>query len=210
MTEHDSVESILAAAGFALDKDQHRQTLADIVGCEPTDPGFNERIQKVVVIAVSEWLEWAAASRRFNTVSELDTGRVLKLFLEVRQAPPTVEALVEQLAIPQGRATSMIGRMKYGQARQLVRLSFAEAEREVSSRLQSEQEHGGLKTITVTRETLDRLRDVEFEIFYAPETEYSERELLTVEPAGRGGAIVRTSASMWGYILDHLSRRGTP
>jgi hypothetical protein len=208
VAESDSVKTILKAAGYDLGMDVNQRTLARIVGCEPTDSDFTERLQEVITLAVAEWLGWAAASRRFNSLSELDTARVLNLFLEVRHAPPTVEALVEQLAIPQGRATSMIGRMKYGQARQLVRLSFVEAEREVRTRLASVPE-GGQKTITVARETLDRLRDVEFEIFYAAETDYTGRELLTVEPAGRLGALVKTSTKMWEYILAHLADRAT-
>jgi hypothetical protein len=99
-----------------------------------------ERLQKVQTLALTEWLEWAAARQRHNSLSELDATRILNLFLTVRHAPPTVEALVEQLAIPQGRATSMVGRMKYGKARELIKLSFVEAAREVEQRLKSEEE----------------------------------------------------------------------
>ena len=207
MAPNEYVKAVIESTGFDLDVAEDRQALGQLVGCDPADAAFLQRLQKVIEIAVNEWLSWAIASRRFNTLSELDTDRVLRLFLEVRHAAPTVEALVEQLAMPQGRATSMISRMKYGQARQLLRLSFESALHEVQTRLKSTKEDNGAKQITVTRETLDRLRDAEFDIFSALDGSFPKPQLLTVQSTGRLGAVVRTSPKMWGYLVANLTSR---
>ena len=208
MAGPDDLKAALTAAGFDLNKTEDRQSLARIVGIQPDDlPALTDRLRKVQTLALTEWLEWATARQRYNSLSELDTSRVLSLFLNVRLAPPTVELLVEELAIPQGRATSMVGRMKYGKARELIKMSFVEAAREVRQRLDKEREENKSKTINVSRAVLDRLRDVETDIFLADATTSPNRQTLKAEPLGRLGAIVVTSTAMWGFILDQLDAR---
>lgn len=208
MAGTDDFKAALRAAGFDLNKTEDRQSLARIVGSQPDDlPALTGRLQKVQALALTEWLEWAAARQRYNSLSELDTSRVLSLFLNVRLAPPTVELLVEELAIPQGRATSMLGRMKYGKARELIKMSFVEAAREVRQRLDQEKEENSSKTINVSRAVLDRLRDVETDIFLADAATFPNKQTLRAEPLGRGGAIVVTSTAMWGFILAQLDAR---
>lgn len=210
MAGTDDLKAALKAAGFDLSKAEDRQSLARIVGCQPDDlPALTDRLQKVQTLALTEWLGWAAARQRYSSLSELDTSRVLNLFLTIRQAPPTVELLVEQLAIPQGRATSMIGRMKYGQARELTRLSFVDAAREVQKRLATTKEANNRKAITVSREIIDRLQDVEFAIFSDADA-FPRRENLIVAPSGRLGGTVLTSSPMWNYVVAELTKRGTP
>jgi hypothetical protein len=134
---------------------------------------------------------------------------VLSLFLEVRQAPPTVELLVEDLAIPQGRATSMVGRMKYGKARELVRMSYIAADRDVRKRLGDVKAVDETKTIFVSGEVLDRVREVETDILLADAAVYPAKEKLNVDPAGRRGGIVTTSIKMWDYVLQELKQKAT-
>ena len=139
MADNDDLTASLKSAGYDFDDVRDRQALANYVGCRPDDlAALTARLKQVQMLALNEWLGWAGARGRFNSLSELDTSRVLDLFLTVRQEAPTVEALVEQLAIPQGRATSMIGRMKYGKARELMKMSFVHALREVQQRLDDE------------------------------------------------------------------------
>jgi hypothetical protein len=208
MAKTDDFTTALTAAGFDLENPDDRKSLARIVGCQPDDrDALTQRLREVQTLALTEWLAWATARRRFSSLSELDAARVLGLFLEVRQAPPTVELLVEELAIPQGRATSMVGRMKYGRARELTKMSFVEAAREVRQRLGKEKEENKSKTINVSRAVLDRLRDVETDIFLADATTFPNRQTLKAEPLGRLGAIVVTTSAMWGFILDQLDAR---
>lgn len=211
MASLSQLKPFFADAGFDLDDDQNLDVLSQILGCDKADSVFTAGLSELVVLALAEWLQWATAQQRFNSLSELDTSRVLSLFLRVRKAAPTVEQLVEDLAIPQGRATSMIGRMKYGQARELLKLSFAAAARDVEKRVNEATENQKRKSITVSREVLDRLHETEYAIFSARNANtFPSAETLAVTPSGRYGAIVTTSTAMWGYVIAELNDRGRP
>ena len=182
MAIFDDLATVLAEAGFDLKNDQDRQVLGRVVGCgKDDDDALSNGLQKILALALAEWLQWATARRRFNSLSELDSSRVLNLFLSVRRASPTVEQLVEDLAIPQGRATSMIARMKYGQARELVKFSFVAAAADVEQRVKDANEIQKRKSITVSRDVLDRLQEVEYAIF----------------ASRKGGSLTLTTLSRW-------------
>jgi hypothetical protein len=125
-----------------------------------------------------------------------------------------VEALVEDLAIPQGRATSMVGRIKYGEGRALTALAFGAAAEEVERRLNEAPEVANRKSITVARDVVDRINEVAFAIMSAPVTEhakggkYESPEQPTAIPSGRYGATVTTSTQTWSYIVAELQARG--
>lgn len=211
MANLGQLKPAFANAGFNLDDDQNLDTLSQIVGCEKQDSSFTDRLSELLTLALAEWLQWATARQRFNSLSELDASRVLNLFLKVRKTSPTVELLVEDLAIPQGRATSMIGRMKYGQARELLKLSFAAAAADVEDRVNQASENQRRKSITVSREVLDRLQEVEYAIFSSRKgNTFPSAETLAVTPSGRYGAIVTTSTAMWGYVITQLKDRAKP
>jgi hypothetical protein len=211
MADNDDLTASLESAGYDFDDLRDRQALARIVGCLPDDlDALTARLKQVQMLALIEWLGWAAARGRFNSLSELDASRVLDLFLTVRQEAPTVEALVEQLAIPQGRPTSMIGRMKYGKARELMKMSFVHALREVQQRLDDEAIVDYSKTIIVSREVLERIRDVETEILLADKTTFPERQTIKADPAGRLGGMATTSPAMWNYVVSELTKRADP
>jgi hypothetical protein len=172
------------------------------------------RMQVVRSLAFGEFIDWALARRRFSSISELDSSRVLALYLRVRRQPLTAESLVEDLAIPQARATNMVGRLKYGEARALAALSFAAAAAKVEARLEDVSEAGGRKSITVDREVVDRIGEVAFLIMSAPVAEHNRggrfesAEQPTVIPSGKWGATVTASTKMWGYIVSELRTRG--
>jgi hypothetical protein len=206
-----ALAAVLAGTGLG---EPHLPALKEIVNAE-SEGDLTSRLDALRQLAFTEYLQWATAARRFNSVSELDTARVLSLFLKVRKSPLTVEALVEDLAIPQARAASMIARMKYGEARALAALSFASAASDVDARLAEAKEEGHRKSITTSREVLDRLLEVEFAILQSSPKDfdkngkYESAEALTVISSGRYGATVSTSTKMWGHVLAELKRRGT-
>jgi hypothetical protein len=173
-----------------------------------------DRLEAVRKVAFREFLEWAMARRRFNSVSELDTARVLALYVRVRREPATVESLVEQLAIPQGRATSMLARIKYGDGRALMAMSFEAAAKDVEARLKEVDETNRRKSITVSSDVVDRIQEVAFEIVSAPVADHNKggrfelAEEVTSLPSGRWGATVTTSTKTWGYIVSLLRVRG--
>lgn len=210
MARIDDFDAAIAAAGFDIENAADRQSLARVVGCDPEDRNaLGELLRKLQTLALAEWLAWATARRRFNSLSELDADRVLGLFLEVRQAAPTVELLVEELAIPQGRATSLVGRMKYGKARQLIRMSYVAAERDVRKRLEDAEAVEETKTVFVSGDILERIREVETDILLADGTVFPAKEKLNVDTAGRRTAIVTTSTAMWNYVLAQLKMKAT-
>jgi hypothetical protein len=178
------------------------------------DADLAARLQGVRSLAFGEFIDWALARRRFSSISELDSSRVLALYLRIRRQPLTVESLTEDLAIPQARATSMVGRLKYGEARALAALSFAAAASEVEARLGGVSEVGGRKSITVDRDIVDRIGEVAFSIMSAPGEDHNRggrfesAEQPTVISSGRWGATVTASPKMWEYIVSELQARG--
>jgi len=178
------------------------------------DAELEARLQAVRSLAFGEFIDWALARRRFSSVSELDSSRVLALFLRVRRQPLTAESLVEDLAIPQAGATYMVGRLKYGEGRALTALSFAAAATEVQARLAEVSEVDSRKSIIVDRDVVDRIGEVAFAIMSAPVADHNRggrfecAEQPTKISSGRWGATVTASTKMWGYIVSELAARG--
>lgn len=203
------IKDVLDGTGFG---DAQLDVLRRIVGAED-DNELALRLEMIRSLALMEWLEWATARRRFSSLSELDTSRVLKLFVNVRKRALSVESLVEDLAIPQARATNMIGRLKYGEARALASLSFAAAVDDVKKRLDDAEERSGRKSITTTREIVDRIEEVHFGILSSPPKEldkrgkYAAAEGLTVASSNRYGSTVTTSTKTWTYIISALESK---
>ena len=208
--DQDALQGLLEDAGLSKD---------DIPGLKQAlgasdEADLEARLLAVRSLAFAEFIDWALAKRRFGSVSELDSSRVLALYLRVRREPLTAASLVEDLAIPQARATNMVGRLKYGEARALAALSFAAAAAEVQARLAEVSEVGGRKSITVDRDIVDRIGEVAFAIMSAPVSEHNKggrfesAEQPTVMSSGRWGATVTASTKMWGYIVSKLAERG--
>jgi hypothetical protein len=206
----DALAAILEGTGFA---EGDVPDLKRVVGAD-ADEELASRLEALRSVAFAEYLQWATAQRRFGSISELDTARVLALFLNVRRSALSVETLVEDLGIPQARATSMIGRMRYGEGRALAALSFAAAAADVEARLAEAPEEDHRKSITTTREVVDRVSEVEFAILSSPAKDlgkggkYESAEALSVISSGRYGSTVSTSTKTWDYILAELKVRG--
>jgi hypothetical protein len=214
----DDLSALLTEAGVDPSNAADRRALCRILGCaDNDDDALARRLLQARALAFKEWVDWANAVQRFSSLSELDMFRVLNLFLKVRQTAPSVEALVEELAIPQGRATSMIGRMKYGQARELMRLSYQQAAADVQNRVNDAKEDvHHRKAIVVSREIVDRLQAIDYEIFSLPSRErtkggrFESAERIGIQPSGRYGATVTASKPMWQYLIAELNRRANP
>lgn len=76
-----------------------------------------QRREKLARLAVREWVDWLNGKWRPDTVPALERARILKIFAIIRKDTPAVDKLVEGFGIPEGRAMSMVSRMKYGAAR---------------------------------------------------------------------------------------------
>ncbi len=147
--------------------------------------------------------------RRFNSVSELETFRILHLFLDVREEVPTVDVLVGDIGMSAGRAQSLIGRLRYGEARQLRALAAAQAARVLSEQLASAEDNGGRKTVWVTPEVLDIVLEAAGTIMRSPAEHNRGRKWASAEfptyVRQRAVAQVSTSMGMWEYILGELT-----
>lgn len=75
MARADDLSTALTAAGFDLENAQDRQSLALIVACQPEDrSALSERLRKVQILALTEWLEWAVARRRGIVIKTCGLG----------------------------------------------------------------------------------------------------------------------------------------
>lgn len=167
------------------------------------------RLQTLRDHALGEYVDWLTGRRRFNSVSELETFRILHLFLDIRQEVPTVDFLVGDIGMSAGRAQSLLGRLRYGEARQLRALAVVQAARELSDQLANAEDSGGRKTVWVTPEVLDIVLEVAGTIMRSPAEhdrggKWASAEFPTYVRQ-RAVAQVTTSVGMWGYILGELA-----
>jgi hypothetical protein len=69
----DDLSPLLTQAGLDPDNAAHLRALCRILGCADEDRDtLTKRLNEVRALAFTEWIEWANAQRRFNTLSELD------------------------------------------------------------------------------------------------------------------------------------------
>lgn len=172
-----------------------------------------ERLTLLQGIAFREMAQWLVSTRRFSSVSEMDSSRVLSLFLEVRGEYPSVEQLVEQLGISSSRAVSLLGRLKYGEGRALLRLARKGALAEISRKLSEQPSDGdGRKTLMLAKSAFDEVQESAFAIMSEPEEQkkggrYEGAELPEFSSSGRLGGTVTASEKMWGFITDLIKVR---
>ena len=190
-----------------------RRALIRSLGLEDDGPEFGKRLAVLAQLALEEWVDWIVGRHRFNSVSENDKARVLRLFLDVRKEPPTLQVLVNDLGIPEGRGTSMLSRMRYGDARRLRALGYRKTHSDLSGRLQGDEESGGRKTLFIEKQSWDYIQEAAWEIMrdtakHAKGQQYEGAEF----PEGsvdRWGGTCKASVGMWDYILDWLDQRAT-
>ena len=192
--------------------DRERQLLQRAIGGADTT-GFGRRLEKLGRIALKEWVEWIVGKRRFSSLAECDSARVLELFLNVREEPPSVEQLVEDLAIPEARASSMLARMRYGSGRELRKLAFGATDREVKERLAKRPtDPDGRKTLVLGKEAFECVHETAWEIMKTPDSQgkgqkYAGAELPSYTSSGRLGGMVTASPVMWNHIGSVLAER---
>jgi hypothetical protein len=170
------------------------------------DKALAERLARLRKNALSEYVEWLTGRRRFNSLSELDTYRILHLFLDIREQVPTVESLVSEIGLSAGRATSLLSRLRYGEARALRKLAMREAHAELVRQLDAAQENSGRKAVWVSAEVYDIVFEAAGEIMQATEEHATGRKWVQAEmPTGNRSRFVSTvtaATKMWGYVLS--------
>jgi hypothetical protein len=133
--------------------ENERKRLAAALGTTVDDNAFDERVAELEQIALDEYVDWLLSRRRFETAASLDRHRLLALFGRIRKEAPTVEALANDLAISESRATSLLSRMRYGDARMIRKLTCEAARVELQRQLATVEATNGRKDIWVTADT---------------------------------------------------------
>jgi hypothetical protein len=134
---------------------------------------------------------------------------------EVRKEYPTVEQLVEQLGISSSRAVSLLGRLKYGEGRTLVRLARQGALAEIRRKLdEASADADQRKSLVLMKATFDEAYEVSFAIMSEPEEQkgggrFEGAELPDFSGVARLGGLVTASEKMWEYITQVIEERAS-
>jgi hypothetical protein len=196
-------------ADLSLSSDD-RARLAEALGCEVDTETFEERVGLLEQLALDEMVNWVLGRQRFETISALDRHRILEIFARVRRQAPTVEALANELAISESRATSMLSRMRYGEARLIRRLTYEAALADVRTRVANVAVHNNRKFIWVTSETGRAIDEANTSIMMDYEGRREGGRYVGAEKAERT-SVTRTgqewsaSERMWQYIETRIA-----
>jgi hypothetical protein len=173
---------------------------------------FDQRCEALIDMALVELTEWIVGRRRFGTISESDGNRVLKLFLDIRDEVPTVEALANQLGIPESRAVSMLSRMRYGSGRRLRAKNCSTSSRVLTQKLAVAQNEGGRKTVTVELTCLECVKEAAWEVMMEPQLHAKGKKYAVAErpeyfDISKYGGTVVASVGTWEYIIAWLDEK---
>lgn len=199
-------QEILDALGL---RDQELTSLEVALGAKQDESDFTSRLETLADLALREYVEWLVGRRRFNSIPESDGHRVRAIFLELRREPPTVEQLVDGFGLSESRATSLLSRMRYGEARRLRILGYGAAARTLEGQVSAASEDtDGRKTLYLTRDVWDVANEAAWHVMSQPAEHakggaYEGAEWPEAR-VDRWGAAVRAPTSMWGYITAWL------
>jgi len=193
-----------------------RESLANALGVtDTTDTDlFLARLRMLQTVAFQEVVDWLIGRTRYSSVSESDMHRVIELFLTIRKEAPSVDQLVSELAMPAGRATSLLTRMRYGGGKELTSLAMKSSAVRLDKRLKVVQPEGNRKSLWVDGDTLAQIRHVSMIIMQAdPQYHNKGQKFQTAQfpeftSYGREGGVVKTTITMWNHIIAVLQTGG--
>jgi hypothetical protein len=182
------------------------ERLAAALGTTVDDEAFTQRVARLEQIALDEYVDWILSVRRFETPAALDRHRILELFGTVRQQAPTVESLANDLDISESRATSLLSRMRYGDARLIRRLTYVAANTELQKQLGSVEAFNNRKDVWVSAETGRAISEANTAIMLDHDARkeggrFAGAELAERPSATRTGQEWVASERMWELIL---------
>jgi hypothetical protein len=195
--------------------DPDKARLAAALGTTVEAAEFTERLTLLEQLALDEYVDWILSRHRFETTAALDRHRILELFGRIRREAPTIESLANDLDISEARATSLLSRMRYGDARQIRRLTYVAAKAELDRQLASAALSNNRKDVWVTAETGRAISEANTAIMLDKEARKPGQPLARAELAVRMSA-TRTgqewvaSKDMWELIgkwLDAAAER---
>jgi hypothetical protein len=194
--------------------EQESTRLAHALGTEPGSDAYEERLALLGEVATEEFVDWILARRRFETVSAIDRHRILQIFARIRQQAPTIEALSNDLDISESRASSLLSRMRYGEARLIRGLIYNSAREEVSRQLESARDSGGRKFIWVTSDTGRVIDEANTAIMMdqvgrRPGGAFEGAEKADRQESTRTGHLWSATDRMWEFIVVWIENQAT-
>jgi len=180
--------------------------LARALSCSDMDEEFEKRLYALAVVGLTELADWVVGRKRFNTLSEIDISRVLRIFLEIRSDAPSIESLAEDFGISEARGRSMLSRMNYGEARHVKARSYRFTAQSLSNELSQTKVEKGRKSLTVDVQRLAYIQDAVWELMsgqrYCPDVERPE-----VTHRDRHGATVLATPNTWECIMKWMEKK---
>ena len=110
-------------------------------------PEVTRRRNEFARLAVAEWVDWLTSKRRVDSIPALERDRLVRIFALIRNESPTVQALAEQFAIPEGRAIAMRARMRYGAARWIRGKELERLAKTLDEDLKKKEEDAGTQGV---------------------------------------------------------------
>jgi DNA-binding transcriptional regulator YhcF (GntR family) len=186
--------------------------LARALSCSESDAVFEDRLRMLAILGLAELADWIIGRKRFDTVSESDISRVLKIFLEIRQEAPSLESLANDFGISEARGHSMLSRMNYGEARRMKAMFYTHTADWLRKELKKTKIENDLQDLTVDAQCLACIKDAAWEIMSNPLDrekggKYEGAMRPEVPVKERQGAIVHASPKMWGYITAWIDEK---
>lgn len=183
------------------------------LGAQKDSDEFAERLETLSTIALREYIEWIVGRRRFNSVPESDGSRIRSIFLELRKEPPTAEQLVDGFGLSEPRATSLLSRLRYGEARKLRLLAYSAAADVIETgAAAATEDEDGRKTLYLDRDVWDVANEASWQIMRQPAKHEKDAEYDGAEwpeaSVTRYGCTVRAPSAMWNYIVEWLRGAG--
>jgi hypothetical protein len=176
------------------------------------DGDLRKGVELLRAIAVEELVAWVLGRRRYVTIAESDSARILRIFRDIRKESPTRATLANDFALSPGRATSIAARLRYGEGRSFEALRYEAANRVITSMLPNQIKNSdGRQSLYITPDVSDAIMEVAATIMldtarHAQDKLWEGAE-MPEEQRKRDLAIVTASSKMWKHISTELDRR---
>jgi hypothetical protein len=182
--------------------------LARLLGLESAaDAEFPSRVAELAAVAFEEVSAWATGRRRDSTLGEIERRRVLRLFAEIRRQPATIERLVEELGFTESRARTMVGRLRFSDARLLRGLTLREAHGDLEDRRANAVHVAQQLQVNLPKSTYAAVREAESDILLDEHGKYPGA--TAVNATVRGYVVCLATEKMWRLVSNWLDTRAT-
>jgi hypothetical protein len=193
--------------------DAERAALARAVGLLPGDPDVNTRLTKLKEQAFAEYVDWILGKHQPVSLTDIDAGRLLSIFIQIREEIPNRASLIDDFGIGAGRAASLVTRIRSSGARSLQILSIKSGIQELKPRIPSgKSKDADNQMLFLTPDIADILMRTASEIMLKPEEHASGKkwEAAEMPTTGTRTSYMQTVSirnSMLKYVVGELETK---